>query len=50
MTDHLTVTAGIDNLFDEEPPFVFSAFGANTDVATYDIIGRYMYLRAVVNF
>ncbi|MEI4548308.1 TonB-dependent receptor plug domain-containing protein [Pseudoalteromonas spongiae] len=50
VTDHLTVTAGIDNLFDEEPPFVFSAFGANTDVATYDIIGRYMYLRAVVNF
>jgi outer membrane receptor protein involved in Fe transport len=50
VTDHLTVTAGVDNLFDEQPPFVYSAFGANTDVSTYDIIGRYMYLRAVVSF
>lgn len=50
VTDHLRVSAGVDNLFDKKPPFVFSAFGANTDVATYDIIGRYMYVRAHITF
>ena len=50
VTDHLTFTLGIDNLFDQEPPFVYSAFGANTDVSTYDIVGRYMYMRAQVRF
>ncbi|MCH4293675.1 TonB-dependent receptor [Shewanella sp. 3B26] len=49
-TDHLSFTVGVDNLFDEEPPFVYSAFGANTDVATYDLIGRFIYLRAGVKF
>lgn len=49
-TEHLTISAGVDNLFDKEPPFVYSAFGANTDVATYDVIGRVVYLRAGVRF
>jgi iron complex outermembrane recepter protein len=49
-TEHLTITAGVDNMFDKAPPFVYSAFGANTDVATYDVIGRVVYLRAGVRF
>ncbi|ACA87353.1 TonB-dependent receptor domain-containing protein [Shewanella woodyi] len=49
-TEHLTITAGVDNLFDEQPPFVYSAFGANTDVSTYDVIGRTVYLRAGIKF
>jgi iron complex outermembrane receptor protein len=49
-TEHLTITAGVDNMFDETPPFVFSAFGANTDVSTYDVIGRVVYLKAGVKF
>ena len=49
-TEHLNVTLGVDNVFDREPPFVYSAFGANTDVSTYDVIGRYVYLRAGVRF
>lgn len=49
-TDNVTVTVGIDNLLDEAPPFVYSAFGANTDVATYDVIGRSYYLRTRFSF
>ncbi|MEZ9820858.1 TonB-dependent receptor [Shewanella sp. 10N.286.45.A1] len=50
VSDHLVLTAGVDNLFDEQPPFVYSAFGANTDVSTYDVIGRSIYLRAGIRF
>ncbi|WOT04066.1 TonB-dependent receptor domain-containing protein [Shewanella youngdeokensis] len=49
-SEHLTLTAGVDNLFDEQPPFVYSAFGANTDVSTYDVIGRTIYVRAGFKF
>lgn len=49
-TDNITFTLGVDNLFDQEPPFVFSAFGANTDVATYNVIGRAVYARANFKF
>lgn len=48
--DNITFTLGIDNLFDREPPFVFSAFGANTDVSTYDVLGRFFYTRAKLSF
>ncbi|MFS1422328.1 TonB-dependent receptor domain-containing protein [Shewanella sp. 10N.286.48.B5] len=50
LNDHVTLTAGVDNVFDEEPPFVYSAFGANTDVSTYDVIGRSIYVRAGIKF
>jgi iron complex outermembrane recepter protein len=49
-TENLIVTVGVDNMFDETPPFVFSAFGANTDVATYNVIGRSVYARAKLSF
>ncbi|WP_028110299.1 TonB-dependent receptor domain-containing protein [Ferrimonas futtsuensis] len=49
-TENLTFTLGVDNVFDKQPPFVFSAFGANTDVSTYDVIGRYYYARASMSF
>ncbi|CAM3268959.1 TonB-dependent receptor domain-containing protein [Shewanella violacea] len=50
VSEHLMLTAGVNNLFDETPPFVYSAPGANTDVSTYDVIGRTIYLRAGVKF
>lgn len=50
VSEHLVLTAGVDNLFDEQPPFVYSAFGANTDVSTYDVIGRTIYVRAGIRF
>ncbi|MBW3138287.1 TonB-dependent receptor domain-containing protein [Ferrimonas balearica] len=49
-TENLKFTLGVNNLFDKQPPFVFSAFGANTDVATYDVIGRFMYARVNLAF
>ncbi|WP_246029000.1 TonB-dependent receptor domain-containing protein [Parashewanella tropica] len=50
VSENVSVTLGVDNVFDREPPFVYSAFGANTDVSTYDVIGRFVYLRAGVKF
>ena len=34
---------GIDNMFDQEPPFAASAFNDNFDARTYDLTGRYWY-------
>lgn len=41
--------AGINNLFDEDPPYVFNS-GNNTDTFLYDVIGRYYFARATVTF
>ncbi|MFW8591970.1 TonB-dependent receptor domain-containing protein [Glaciecola sp. 2405UD65-10] len=35
-----TVSIGVNNLTDEEPPYFHSAFNANTEPGTYDVIGR----------
>ncbi|WP_236250590.1 TonB-dependent receptor [Microbulbifer sp. ALW1] len=34
---------GIDNVFDNAPPFAASAFNDNFDARTYDLTGRYWY-------
>lgn len=39
------VTLGVNNLFDEAPPFSAAAFNDSYDARTYDITGRYIYLR-----
>ncbi|HYV67929.1 MAG TPA: TonB-dependent receptor [Myxococcales bacterium] len=36
---------GINNLFDQAPPYIYSAALANSDPSTYDYIGRYVYGR-----
>nr|WP_268832112.1 TonB-dependent receptor [Pseudoalteromonas sp. SMS1] len=41
----LTLSIGIDNLFDKRPPFLTSWNDANTDVFTYDTVGRRGYLK-----
>lgn len=38
------VLLGVNNLFDNDPPYVFST-GANTDLFLYRPIGRYIFLR-----
>ena len=43
-------TVGVLNVFDEQPPFAYSAFNGNTDGTTYDVIGRQMYVTASVRF
>jgi iron complex outermembrane receptor protein len=41
--EKLTVTAGVDNLTNEQPPLLYqnNVTNANTDVSTYDTIGTY---------
>ena len=43
---------GVDNLFDKQPPLLYqnNALNANTDVSTYDTIGRYYWMRATYRF
>ncbi|HUJ28718.1 MAG TPA: TonB-dependent receptor, partial [Myxococcales bacterium] len=42
--------AGISNLFDRAPPYIYSAALANSDPATYDYLGRYVYARVQHTF
>ncbi|MDJ0812708.1 MAG: TonB-dependent receptor [Woeseiaceae bacterium] len=46
----LTVTAGVTNLTDEEPPWIDSAFNAKTDVTTYRMFGRGYFVRLKYGF
>jgi outer membrane receptor protein involved in Fe transport len=40
-----TVTLGINNLFNTDPPAVYTAFANNSDSSVYDFFGRYYYVR-----
>ena len=46
------VDLGVDNITDKQPPFLFqnNVINANTDVNTYDTVGRYMWARFTVKF
>ena len=46
----LSVTAGIENLFDEEPPLFPSYPQANTDPSQYDVLGRRYFVSARYRF
>ncbi|MDK1289883.1 TonB-dependent receptor [Pseudoalteromonas umbrosa] len=50
VSDSLIVSLGVDNLFDKRPPFLTSWNDANTDVFTYDTVGRRGYLKATYQF
>ncbi|WP_267085872.1 hypothetical protein, partial [Xanthomonas sacchari] len=43
---------GVDNLADRQPPpyYANNVTNANTDVATYDLLGRYYWARATGKF
>ncbi|ACA86068.1 TonB-dependent receptor plug domain-containing protein [Shewanella woodyi] len=43
-----TISAGVNNLLDEEAPYYTGNNDANTDPYTYDTLGRYFYLQASV--
>lgn len=49
VTDAIDVAVGVDNLFDEDAPYVASWTDANTDTMTYDLLGQRAYLRATWN-
>jgi len=43
---------GVDNLADKQPPLLYqnNVNNSNTDVATYDVMGRYYWARATISF
>jgi iron complex outermembrane receptor protein len=45
-----TLQVGINNVHDAAPPVVYNAAAANSDAATYDFIGRMVYLRLSQQF
>jgi hypothetical protein len=42
--------AGLNNVFDQAPPYIYSAALANSDPSTYDYVGRYVYGRVQHSF
>jgi outer membrane receptor protein involved in Fe transport len=42
--------AGISNVFNQAPPYIYSAALANSDPSTYDYLGRYVYGRVQHTF
>jgi iron complex outermembrane recepter protein len=53
MTDaNIRFDLGVDNLFDKQPPVLYqnNVLNANTDVSTYDTVGRYYWMRATYRF
>lgn len=44
------VTLGVDNLTNEDPSFSLDGFNDNTDVRTFDTVGRFVYGRLRVAF
>lgn len=41
---YTSIRAGINNIFDQEPPKIYNGFLANSDAANYDYLGRYFYV------
>lgn len=52
VTDYLTVSAGVNNVLDKEPPMVGSALAtnANTVAGFYDTLGRYLFTNVKLSF
>lgn len=50
VTNAVRMSAGINNIFDEEPPYFTGNNDSNTDPYTYDVLGRYFFVRANVKF
>ncbi len=50
VTNDALVTFGINNILDEDAPFVAGEFNAQTDTDTYRVLGRQFYLSTRLNF
>lgn len=50
VTDDLVVSMGVDNIFDKEAPYLTSWNDANTDVMTYDLLGRRGFMKISYQF
>ena len=40
-----TLTLGVNNVTDQDPPVIYNGFLATSDASTYDYLGRYFYAR-----
>ena len=50
LNDSVTLSGGVNNLFDKQPPYFTGNNDSNTDPYTYDVLGRYFFVRANVRF
>ncbi|MBT1063314.1 TonB-dependent receptor [Bowmanella sp. Y26] len=50
VTPQIKISAGVDNLFDKKAPYLTSWNDANTDVMTYDLLGRRGYVSVNYQF
>ena len=48
MSNNVELRLGIDNVLDEDAPYVRSWSDGNTDTMTYSLFGRFVYARAVL--
>lgn len=48
--DGLRLAMGVNNITDEQPPFIASGLEDNTDKSTYDILGRFVYFEVSKRF
>jgi outer membrane cobalamin receptor len=48
--DNVTVSVGLNNILDEDPPFLNTGFNDNTDPRTYDTTGRHAYVSLGLKF
>jgi iron complex outermembrane receptor protein len=48
--DNISVTVGVDNLFDKDPPFLVTNADVYIGAAGYDAVGRMCYLKTSVKF
>ena len=48
--DNMSATIGINNLFDEEPPYAATGFNDNTDPRTYNTTGRHVSVSFALSF
>jgi iron complex outermembrane receptor protein len=50
LTNNISLSAGVNNLLDEKPPYYTGSNDSNTDPYTYDVMGRYFFVRASMKF
>ncbi|WP_133406421.1 TonB-dependent receptor [Parashewanella tropica] len=50
LTNDVTLSGGVKNLFDKQPPYYSGNNDSNTDPYTYDVIGRFFFIKANVKF
>ncbi len=50
LSEKLLLRAGVNNLFDKDPPYYTDPIDQNTDPFTYDLLGRRYFMKATYTF